>query len=399
MKLPLGELAEEIVGEKVRLDALALQEDELSDTRAVFSWSYRAMTPELQQAFRRLGLHSGSDISLGAAAAIIGVETSAARRQLRSLAQVHLIEEAAANRFHMHDLLRSYACERAAAEDSQQERIQAIRRVLTWYLLASDAGRRAILPYSAAVPLVPARGVDVRKGFGDSIEAMRWFDSEHLNILAALTKAAEHGQLDIVWKLAVTVSGFLELRSHWPDWEHSIRAALAAAQTLGDPFGEAVSLQLMADVSWRNGHLAEARDQYGRSSVLAREISVGWLEGFALRGLGLVQEEQGDAEAARCLFEKALHVFRKSSHRRGEGMSLLSLGKTARALTNVSDAISYGSQALGLFEEIGESGTSHGENSHWLPASPTSAVMRKRNAGSTRRWMLSETSATRAARP
>ncbi|TKA11915.1 tetratricopeptide repeat protein [Actinacidiphila oryziradicis] len=350
--LSLEGLVGELVDERVRLDALASLEDELSDTRAVFSWSYRALVPDLQQAFRRLGLQTGSDIGVDAAAALIGCDVTTAKRQLRALVDVHLLQEVFADRYRMHDLLRSYATEQAAAEDSQGERTQTVRRLLTWYLLVADLGRCAILPHSAAVPLVPARRVEIRSAFADSTEAMRWFATERVNLLAALRQATESGHLDIAWKLAITTSGFFELRSYWLDWEDSVRAGLAAAQALGDEFGEAVSNLILADVSWRNGQLEEAADQYRQASRIAHDIPVGWIEGFASRGLGLLREEQGDATGAQGCFQAALRVFRASEHRRGEGMSLLSMGKCARASGDLTQAIAHGEAAVEIFADI-----------------------------------------------
>jgi hypothetical protein len=233
--LSLRELVEELLVEQNRLDVLASSEDELSDTRAVFSWSYRALTPELRRAFRLLGLHASSEIATGGAAALIGISGPAASRELHALADVHLLQEISASRFRMHDLLRSYSMECALADQTQEERTQAIRRVLIWYLYASDAARRAILPYSAAVPLVPAGQVERIDRFGTAPEATQWLMTERLNLLAAMRQALELGQYDVAWKLAMASSSFFELCSYWSDWEENHRIGLEAALALGDP--------------------------------------------------------------------------------------------------------------------------------------------------------------------
>ncbi|MGH3381978.1 MAG: ATP-binding protein [Actinoallomurus sp.] len=356
-RLSLAELIEELAGERYRLDALALEEDELSDTRAVFSWSYHALTSELRKVFRLLGTHSGPDIGVEAAAALTGSDAVVMRRQLRTLADAHLLQEEATNRFHLHDLVRIYSVERSFVEDGQEDRINAVRRLLTWYLLAADAGRRAILPYSASFPLVPAGGIAAIEGFESGPAAMRWFDAERLNLQALLRQASELAQLDIVWKLAIAVSGYLELGAYWTEWEETVEVGLAAAQTLGDRFGEAASLSILGDAAWRDGRPDEAIERYERTADIGHEIGVGWIEGFGLRGQGLINEERGHLDIASGLFEAALQVFRSSGLRRGEGMSLLSLGKCARTLGDLPTALSHGVTAVEIFEEIGDTWT------------------------------------------
>jgi tetratricopeptide (TPR) repeat protein len=349
--LSLTDLVGELVGEQGRLDALTSSEDELSDVRAVFSWSYSALTSDLRMTFRLLGLHTGPDIGIGAAAALTGTDPATAGRRLRELAAVHLLQETETGRFRLHDLLRSYSGERAAAEDRLDERTLAVRRMLTWYLLTTDAGRRIILPHAHAVPLVPARAI-TPLGFSAVEEAMRWFDRERRNLLAALQAAIEYGQYDIGWKLPVVADGFFELRSHWADWEHIHRTGVQAALTLGDTLGEASNLLCLGDADWRSGRYDAATSNYHLTTDLSREIGDPWLQGFALRGLGLAQQEQQHLPEAGAYFEQALRVFQDGGIRRGEGMALLSLGECAKALGNPHDAVAYGERAVSIFDDI-----------------------------------------------
>ena len=67
---PLHAIASELRGG--RLDALSTGDDPASDARAVFSWSYRTLTPAAARMFRLLGLHPGPDISSLAAASLVG---------------------------------------------------------------------------------------------------------------------------------------------------------------------------------------------------------------------------------------------------------------------------------------------------------------------------------------
>ncbi|MGW4145046.1 ATP-binding protein [Streptomyces albogriseolus] len=354
--LSLGELVDELVQEQDFLDALADQEDELSDVRAVFSWSYRALPEDSRRAFRLLGLHEGKVLCVDSAAALLAVTPAVARRRLVELANVHLLQETARDRYRMHDLLRSYAVELLSAEEPREERTRAVRRGLTWYLLSADAGRRAILPRSRSLHLVPAGdGVRPVERFDEAADAVRWFDTERENLLAALGQAVAWGQYDIAWMLPAVASGFFELSAHWSDWKHVHELGLDAARLVGNQLGEAFHLMCLGDVHWRSGAYEVAVENYRAAVELSRGIDDLWTLGFSLRGLGLVALEQGDPDAeAQTHFEAALSVFREHGDRRGEGMSLLSLAECARGREEHAEAAVFCRRALGIFREIGD---------------------------------------------
>lgn len=74
------------------------------------------------------------------------------------------------------------------------------------------------------------------------------------------------------------------------------------------------------------------------------------MEGFSLRGMGLIHEELGRIAKAIDLYGQAREVFRVSGVTRGEGMSLLSLGNCHRALGQFESAISHYRQAVAILE-------------------------------------------------
>lgn len=349
--LSLTELVDELIREQDFLDALADREDELSDVRAVFSWSYRALPDQTRAAFRLLGLHEGKFLGSGSAAALLAVAPAVARRRISELADVHLLHEIARDRYRMHDLLRAYALERLADESSQAERTRAVRRILTWYLLSADAGRRAILPHSHAIPLVPAGEVQEVERFHEAAAAMQWFEAERDNLLSALRQAVKWGQYDIAWMLPVVADGFFELGSHWTDWKYIHELGLDAARLVGSRLGEASNLLCLGDVGWRSGAYDTAAEHYRHAVEISQDIDDAWLLGFSLRGLGLVAIEQGDSGAQEH-FEAALTVFRTHGISRGEGMSLLSLAECARSRSAFPEAVALCQQAVEIFQSI-----------------------------------------------
>ena len=94
--------------------------------------SYRHLAPGQQQFFRRLGLHPGTTIDAYAAAALAGIPLREAAGQLDALHGEGLLTETGYRRYGMHDLIRRYARDRAAAGPATG-RDQALERLLDYY--------------------------------------------------------------------------------------------------------------------------------------------------------------------------------------------------------------------------------------------------------------------------
>jgi hypothetical protein len=71
-------LAEDLRDTQQRWETLT-GDDPGSDVQAVFSWSYRALTPEAARLFRLLGLHSGPDLAASGAASLAALPPSDVR--------------------------------------------------------------------------------------------------------------------------------------------------------------------------------------------------------------------------------------------------------------------------------------------------------------------------------
>jgi hypothetical protein len=108
--------------------------DVATDVRAVFSWSYHALTAGAARLFRLLSLHPGPDVALPAAASLAAIAPHQARALLGELTRAHLLAEHVPGRYAFHDLLRAYATELARMHDSIDIRSAAVRRVLDHYL-------------------------------------------------------------------------------------------------------------------------------------------------------------------------------------------------------------------------------------------------------------------------
>ena len=157
--LPLAALAAEMRGVQGRLDALETGESATS-VRLVFSWSMARLSESAARMFRLVGLHTGPDITVPAAASLAGQSRSQAYLALVELCDEHLLTEQAPGRYVCHDLLRAYASEQAHTCYSEVDRREAVRRVLDHYLHIADEA--AVSFYPGRIPLIsypPLSGV------------------------------------------------------------------------------------------------------------------------------------------------------------------------------------------------------------------------------------------------
>jgi hypothetical protein len=113
--LRLQALAEQLADESRRLDVLDAGGDERTALRAVFSWSYRNLTPAAARMFRLIGL-LGEQIDVEKAAEKAGVSVVEADLLLQMLARAHLLQLVGVDRYDMHELLRAYAATLPAEE-------------------------------------------------------------------------------------------------------------------------------------------------------------------------------------------------------------------------------------------------------------------------------------------
>src|SRR5262249_58704882 len=107
--VPLPVLAGERRATRARLNALSTTDDPYTDVRAVFSWSYHALTPAAARLFRLLGLHPGPDLAAPAAASLAGIPATAVRPLLAERTRASLLVEHPPRPYTFHDLLPPHA--------------------------------------------------------------------------------------------------------------------------------------------------------------------------------------------------------------------------------------------------------------------------------------------------
>ena len=389
----LADLAAELRDARGRLDLLETG-DVTTDLRAVFSWSYERLSERAARMFRLLGVHPGPDISAAAAASLAGIPLAAARAALAELTRASLLTEDVAGRFGCHELLHTYAAERAAADESEDERQAARRRLLDHYLRTACVGSMRLYPARGGVQLPPAVSGVTPEDFTSYEAVLAWFGAEHRVLHTVLVMAAEQGLDDYCWTLGWYWSSILKRRGLMHEVAMLQRTALTCAHRLGDPVGLAhVHYELghtsgrLGDFTAGHAHLAEAlglftqlgdlvkigqarhglaillnlQDRYAEALEhalealrLRRSCADQGVIAYSENAVGWIYAHLGrHAEALRHC-NRALELHRESGSRSGAADTLDSIAYAYSGLADYAQAIAHYEQALDLYRNIGD---------------------------------------------
>jgi tetratricopeptide (TPR) repeat protein len=348
---PLHTLAAELREAGDRLDAFA-GDDPYSDVRAVFSWSYHALTPEAARLFRLLGLHPGPDLSIPAAASLAGLPSPQVRPMLTELARANLIVEHTQGRYTFHDLLRVYAAGLTHTTDPDPQRHAATHRVLDHYLHTAYTAERLLQPGRDPFALTSPQPGAIPEHPADYDQALAWFTTEHAVLLTAVEHAAATWFDAHTWQLAWTLVTYLDRRGHWHDLAATGRAAVAAAYRLADLTAQARAHHNLAAAYTRLGsfddahtHLRHALDLYGQVGDLVGQA-------HTHNGLAHLWGRRGRHVEALQHARQALDLYTAAGHKNGQARALDGVGWFHALLGDHRQALTCCQQALTLLQEL-----------------------------------------------
>lgn len=328
-------------------------EDQMTDLRAVFSWSYQLATGTSARVFRLSGLHPGPYLSVAAAAALAGTTPERVQLALAELERAHLISQLAPQRYASHDLLRVYAAELAGSVDKEQECRQALWRLLDHYLRTADAGDQWLRPHRDPDVLPEATGTPYVLSFDGYQEAFDWFEAEHPNLLVLIEHAAREGFDSHATHLARTITGFLERRGLWNNWIDIMRTAVDASRRSGDVHGQVMAHRYRAHALARQGRLDEALAESESALDLAVRTGDQVAQAWCQRVVAFVLAQQERLKESYDHDLIASELFKASGHRTGQALALNSLGWLhASTFGEYDQAVEYCTQAQRLYQEV-----------------------------------------------
>jgi DNA-binding SARP family transcriptional activator/tetratricopeptide (TPR) repeat protein len=346
----LRALASELRAAPGSLDAFT-GGDPATEVRAVFSWSYRALSAPAARLFRLLGLHPGPDYAVAAIASLAGLPVPRTRRLLVEMRDANLVTEHGSGRHTCHDLLRAYATELGLVHDSLAMRREARHRMLDHYLLTAHAGSLRLRPFEPVVLGQARPGVTI-EDLVDQHQTLAWFAAEHHVILGLVQQAADTGFPAYASQIASTVSDYLYRQGYWRDWLSVLQTGLDAMTRTGSLAEQARTYRALTRAYARLGRM-DAASAHGRLALeLSEQLGDPYGLAFAHRVLGVVMEVRGDQREALSHDLQALELFKSVGSSESEARTLNSVGWSYAQIGDLHPALTYCERAFTQLTEL-----------------------------------------------
>ncbi len=348
---PLREMVAALAEEQQALAALTIGDDVAM--RSALDLSYRALHSGTARLYRLLSLVPGDRFGGDAAAALAGVSRMEARRLLGELTDANLLTDTADGRYRFHHaLVRLHASQLVQAEDQREARDLAVGRLLSWYLATAACAERRLRPHRTGLPRdaepAPAEVTD----FGGPEDALRWLESEHANLSAAVTLAREHGREATAWQLADAMWALFLFMGHHMERVEVEESGLAAARACGDLHAEGKMLDRLGLSLNALGCHDEAVARFEEALEIWRRLGEREREVGSLRRLGLVAVGRGDHGEAIARLTNASASYQALGADRKTALTLIDLAGVLLAQGRGLDALVHLDRARHLLLRV-----------------------------------------------
>jgi tetratricopeptide (TPR) repeat protein/transcriptional regulator with XRE-family HTH domain len=352
----LQRLADRLGEQHRRLDELTAGDLEV---RASVAMSYYGLGQTEQRAFRRLGLLEVPDFASWMLAALLSVSASEAEEVADHLADAQLLDTIGDDpsgqlRYRFHDLVRLYARERVATEETVADQHAALERTLQTYF---QRAQQAVSQLRLRPPELPGAATALpHDPEGALAAAYRWLATEHTGLAVSLDQAWREGLGGLGQALTRVLADFFEVYACWDEWERTHEVALRAARRVGDRHAEASLLRGLGDLRRFQDRLPEAVTFFTECDVIFRELGDTGGQVDGLTGLARTYRRLNRlADAASC-FERALDLCRGLGDSDRQAKAMLFFAKVRRAQGRFEDALALLTSCREIYRSISSGG-------------------------------------------
>ena len=321
---------------------------------AAFDLSYRALEPDHQRFFRRLGVSPCASLSLPAAAALGGCTLAEAEKALVTLLDCHLLARAPDGQFRFHDLIRDYAAVCAVRDDPEAEQRQAVGRLLDYYLHTADQADRVLHPFRRRAPVQVTRLPGAGPALGTQEDAADWLESEWRNILQAAHHAGRHEWKQKCAGLVHVLADFLEIKAYWNEAIAAHTLALQAGRDLADPPGIARASLALSRVRQQTGQHEAALPPAEEAAEIYRLLADRGGEAESLDQIGLAYQRTARSREALAYFHEARILYLAAADKHGVADTLSHSGIACWHLGRYPEANAHLGEALSLYRGAGD---------------------------------------------
>src|SRR5579875_3755143 len=324
------------------------------EVTAAFDLSYRALDPDHQQFFRRLGASPCDCFSLPAAAALGGCTFAEAEKALTALLDHHLLSQAPGGQFRFHDLIRCYAAACAGRNGAESGQRQAVGRLLDFYLHTADKADRVLHPFRRRAPVAVTQVPAEYPALGTPDDAAAWLESEWRNIVQIARYADRHEWKHKCADLIDLLADFLEIRAYWDEAAAAHLLALQAARGIADPARIARAALALGAVRQQTGQHKAVIPLAEEAAAIYRSLADRGGEARALDQLGLAYQRTARSREAVAYFEEARILYHAAGDPRGVADTLSHSGIACWHLGRYPEANAHMEEALSLYRRAGD---------------------------------------------
>ncbi|NGY63244.1 tetratricopeptide repeat protein [Lentzea sp. NEAU-D13] len=323
------------------------------ELRSNIGLTYKGLDPDAQRLFQLFSLIRAPEFPAWTAAALLDIDIYDAEDILESLVDAQLVDtveyaDATAPRYRFHDLIQVYAREKLTESTTQEERTEALARLLgAWLALAEEAHRREYGgDYTIMHGEAPRWPDATWANMGLTTNPIDWLDSERRSLVAAVRQSAQAGLDELCWDLALTSVTLFESKGYFDDWLECAKTAEAVAVRAGNRIGVATMRYSLGTLHMFQTRLVEAAQCFREALEGFRAEGHEHGQALVLRNDAHVDGLRGDVASMLAKYAEALMTMRAAGDRIGEAHILRSLAKhhmeegdTATARELLDDAV------------------------------------------------------------
>jgi DNA-binding SARP family transcriptional activator/tetratricopeptide (TPR) repeat protein len=323
-----GTLARRLADQRHRLDELNF--DDLG-VRSSFQLSFEGLNDSSTRAFILLCCLNVPTVGEATAAALLGQDD--VDRVLDPLVDAKLVEPCGPERYRVHDLLRLFG-----AEHPSDEKHDALTRALTHYRETLTAVLHKLRPHAYGALTNSATRQDVE-------EPLRWLTDEAENLLAAARSTmSEPALADHALAIAHMLYPHLFKQDRVADLIELGQIADRAARTIDTSAALQTALLVQSAANRRIGSFETARAQL--EEVLEARADDPFGQGRALAGIGTIQRELGELDAASATLAQAVELIEKHGPAGAQRVPLSALAQVHQVAGRYQEAFAAASESL-----------------------------------------------------